>query len=124
MSLGEIVLSIIVGVVSGILSGAIIYIVTKHREEKYRIYYYLLDYLYKTMNQLKVEIPSELLRCAAKVGDKESAWGKSIYEVIDLTRQYDLDDRIYRKDEEQLAKSVLAALNELNKWGKREHIVH
>lgn len=121
--MNEIVMNILLGIVSGCISGMLVFLLTKKREDAYQTYYYLYDYLFRTMDNLQIELPSELLRYSSKVGGRESDWGVAFYNVIDLTRKYELSDREFDEKEEELANNLLVALNELNNWALKKHLI-
>ena len=117
------VIDIIIGLASGFVSGLLVYYLTKRREDKCQTYYFLYDYLFSVMQKARIEVPSELCRYASRVGDTSSAWGKSIMKVMDLNRKYDISNRTFTEYDAQLAEAVTKALQELNAWGEKNHIV-
>ncbi len=112
-------ISIITGVLSGILSGAIVYLFTKNRENKYQTYYFLVDYLCRSMEEMKIEVPLDVSRYASKVGDRNSTWGKAIYTIIEERRKYIITDDEIPQEYKMLSNSIIVAFSELNKWAKK-----
>lgn len=119
----SVIINIIIGIISGVLSGIIVYVWTQNLEKNRTTYYILSDYLYKTIERFGVEIPSELLRYAKNVGDRNTAWGKAFDNILDITRKYELEEREFTPEEEELAKNVLIAIKELGSWGVKKHIL-
>ena len=121
--MNDIIINVVVGLVTGTISGVIVYIGTQSVEKNRNTYYVLSNYLYKTMEKLEIEIPAELLHYAKRVGDRDSKGGKAFNNVIDLTQKFDLEDREFTKEEEELANNIIVALKELNAWGVKHHLL-
>lgn len=114
-----VVISIIIGVISGLLSGIMVYYFTKSRESKYQTYYYLVNYLCQSMEDIEIEIPLDIPRYASQVGDKESLWGQAIKTIIDERRKYEITNEELPEEYALLSNSILIAYSELNKWAKK-----
>lgn len=114
--------SLITGLISGCISSYIIYRLTKKRDEKYRLYYYWQDFLFKTMEKNEIYFPSEQIRALSKIGKKDSRWYNSINEILDIINPYENEEREFSEEETRLAENVLIALEELNKWAKKNKL--
>ena len=115
------IVGIATGLVAGVISSAIVYVITKKREEKEKIYTYWTIYLFNVMKEFKVWFPAEELMYSGKVGKHGSEWSKAIDEIITLTQPYAVEDRMFSEKETKLAQNVIIALNELGKWyGKKK----
>ncbi len=112
----EWVVGIITGLISGIVSSVLVYIWTKKKENKEKYYNYWITYLFNVMKECKVWFPIEELLYIDKVGKKNSEWYKAINNILDLTRPYELEDRVFNEHETEISKNVLIAMNELGKW--------
>lgn len=121
--MNSIIINIIIGIISGVLSGIFVYVLTQHLEKNRNTYFILSDYLYKTMERCEIEIPSELLRYSKNVGDRNTAWGKAFESILDITRKYELKEREFSPEEEELANCIMTALKELNAWGTKKHVL-
>ena len=63
-----------------------------------------------------------LLSQIPDVGGKESAFEKAIYAILDDTRPFDAEDREMTDREDRIFNNVIAAMDELEKWKKRNHL--
>ena len=115
----NIVISIVTGILSGIISGAMVYYFTKNRENKYQTYYFLIDYLCRSMEEIQIEVPLNISRYASKVGDRNSLWGKAINTIIEERRKYMITDDEISQEYELLSNAIIVAFSELNKWANR-----
>ena len=111
--------SILIGFLSGLLSGFFVYWITKKREEKRATYFYWLNYLFGIMKECEVYIPSEQLAKMSMVGGKGSRWHDAIFALLDEINPYALEDREFDEREDRIAKNMLIALAELEKWKKK-----
>ena len=111
-----ILINIITGIISGLLSGGIVYLITKKREQKYQTYYYLVDFLCRSAEDCRVEIPLDVSRHASQVGDRTSLWGKAINTIIEERRKFEISDEEIPEEYVRLSSSILVAFKELNKW--------
>lgn len=114
--------NVIAGLISGVVSGLLVYCFTKKREEKYRLYYYWQDYLFKVMEKNEVYMPTEQLRNISAIGDKGSKWYQSVFEILNLTNPFEIQEKEFSEEGTKLAENVLIALNELGKWAKKNKL--
>ena len=110
---------LLIGVLSGILSGAFVYWITKRREEKRQAYYYWLNFLFGVMRECKIYVPSEQLEKMSIVGQKGSKWHDAIFALLDEMNPYEIEDRELSEREERISTNMLDALDELSKWKKK-----
>lgn len=104
------------GLLSGFISSTVIYIVTKRSEEKEKIYSYWIVYLFNAMKKCELWFPAEELLYIDKVGKKDSEWYRAVNEIIDLTKPFEIEDKVFDEKESKIAQNVLIAINELGKW--------
>ena len=112
----EWIVGILTGLVAGLASSTIVYVITKKKENKEKYYLYWLVYLFKVMQNCAVWFPIEELLNIDKVGKKGSEWYKAINEIMELTRPYQLEDREFDETKSKIAQNVIVALNELGNW--------
>lgn len=75
-----------------------------------------MDYLFNTMKKCEIWFPTEELRYLYQVDKKGSEWEKAMLSILDLNSPFDLKDKDFNEKENETAKNVLVALDELNKW--------
>lgn len=118
----DIVVGLVTGLISGCISGYLVYLFTKRRDRKYQVSFYWETFLFKTMEECKVYIPSEALHYISDVGKPESDWHKAITNILDLQNPYPVEEREFDEHENEIAKNVLVALKELGEWKKKNHL--
>lgn len=119
----DILIGLVTGSLSGILSGYLVYLLTKKREKKYEIYRYCMNFLFMTLQKCEMYVPYEELEYFSSVSnDKNSVWQISIQKILDLTNPYGQEDKVFSEKENELANCVISAISELNKWKKKNHI--
>ena len=118
----DIAIGLVTGLISGCMSGCLVYLFTKRRDRKYQVSFYWETFLFKTMEECKVYIPSEALHYISDVGKSGSDWYKAITNILDLQNPYPVEEREFDEHENEIAKNVLVALKELGEWKKKNHI--
>ena len=118
----DLIVNVIIGLVTGLLSGVIVYVATKRREEKTQIYQFWFTFLFGALRQCEIYIPVEILQKMSPIGGKDSEWHKAIFSIIDDTRPFELEDREATEQEERISNNVMIALKELDKWKNANHI--
>ena len=118
----EIIISLITGLVSGTLSGYLVYVLTKRREKKYQVYLYWETFLFRALDDCKVFFPSEALHFISEIDESGSDWYKAIQEILDLQNPYPVEDRVFDERETKIAENVIIALKELGKWKKKHRL--
>ena len=119
----DIAIGLATGLVSGGISGYIVYIFTKRREKEYEAYHYCQNFLFSTLEKCELHIPVELLSYISVISkDKNSLWRKNIQQILDLTDPYEHNDKILSEDEAELSNCVISALGELQKWKKKKRL--
>ncbi len=113
---------IVVGISAGLISGWLVYVLTKRREKKHQTYYFWRSYLFDVLKHCEMYIPIDLVDQLTPLGGKESEFGAAIYAILDDTRPFDAADRELTDLENRLTENVLIALNELDKWKKQNHL--
>ena len=122
MELMEIVVSIVTSLITGVISGWVVYLWTKQRDKKYQVYYFWRGYLFDALRHCEMYVPNKVLSQIPDVGGKESAFEKAIYAILDDTRPFDAEDREMTDREDRIFNNVIAAMDELEKWKKRNHL--
>ena len=110
--------SLLSGIISGVISSLIVYFVTKNRERKYRTYAYWESFLFHALNRFGIEVPTEALEYLTDVGDNGSRWHKAMNNVMDILYKPNVESREITDEEEKLFNNVGIALDELSKWAK------
>lgn len=110
------------GLISGGASGYLVYRMTKWREKKYETYYFCRNYLFGALRHCEIDIPVEQIEELFSIDGKDGTWGKAIYEIMDATRLFDAEDRELSEREKVIADNVEIALEELEKWKKKNRL--
>jgi hypothetical protein len=118
----DIIIGLITGLVSGVLSGYLVYFITKRREQKYQVCLYWETFLYKALGECEMYIPSEAIYYASEVDKSGSAWFKAILGILDLQNPYPEENRELNEREAKMFENVSIALEELEKWKKKNHL--
>ena len=118
--MNNILWNLIIGIITGVVSGSLVYYFTKRQEKKKEIYYFWKDFLFRTLDKCELYIPQKELRYISCIGDKNSDWYKAIYAIFDDTVLFDQENRYMTSREERIVKNVGIALEELEKW-KNKH---
>ena len=119
----DIIIGLTTGLISGGISGYVVYILTKRREKKYEAYHYCQDFLFTTLEKCEMYIPSELLGYVAIINkDKNSLWRKNIQQILDITNPYGYNHKVFSEKETELSDCVISALEELQNWKKKNHL--
>ena len=113
---------ILIGLITGMVSGLVVYFATKHREEKYQTYMFWNGFLFDALGNCEVWLPTDALKMISKVGDKDSTWYKAIYDIFDDINPYGHEDRDMTEKECRIFDNVGIAFNELQKWKKKNHL--
>ena len=113
----EILKDILIGLGSGLVSGYLVYLFTKNREQQHQVYEYWMDFLFKVMERNEVYFPSEELRNISAIGGKGSKWHTAIQEILEITNPVG-EDKEFTEEGTKLAENVAVALNELGAWAK------
>lgn len=114
--------SFLIGVISGVASGFVVYWITTRREEKRAAYHYWFNYLFGVMKECDIYIPSEQLEKMSIVGGKGTKWHDAVFAILDEMNPYELEDRELDERETRLAENMLVALSELSEWKKKNHL--
>ena len=113
----------IIGLLSGIISGYIVYILTKKAEKKREICLYCEKFLFDSLGKCEMHIPVELLHYIHAIDkDPNSPWRISTQAIIDMTNPYGHEDTEQSSEQVALFEHVMIALKELDKWKKKNHI--
>lgn len=119
----DILIGICTGLLSGVLSGYFVYLVTKKREKNSETYRYCMRFLFMILQKCEMYVPYEELEYFSYVNkDKNSVWQTSIQKILDLTNPFGHEDKVFSEDEKELTDCVINAIDELNKWKKKNHI--
>lgn len=118
MTFAEIIVSLIIGLISGAISGFIVYIFTQRFEKKIQAYNYLETFLFDTLKECEMFIPSALLHQVGYIDDKNKSLYKAIQNVLDYVNPYGHEDKVLSDREEKISDSVMTALEELYKRKK------
>ena len=68
--------NILIGLITGTVSGFIVYFATKRREEKYQTYMFWNRFLFDALGDCEIWLPTDALKMISRVGDKDSTWKK------------------------------------------------
>jgi hypothetical protein len=121
MSTLEIIISVVVGLLSGIVSSTIVYIVSKKREEKNQIFNYWNNYLFSALKECDMHFPNiEGLSSISKVGKQGSKWYSAILNIEDILHTENSENRVLSQAEIELSENVIIALGELYRWNNRK----
>lgn len=118
----EVIIGFSTGLVSGLLSGYLVYLLTKRREQKYFLYNFWRSYLYDTLKHCEMYVPIEKLNHISAIDNRDSVWGNAIFAILNDTRPFELDDRELTEHESRIADNVFIALQELDKWKKKNKL--
>ena len=119
----DILIGLLTGLISGLLSGYFVYLFTKHREKKYEIYQFCIQFLFNTLEKCEMYIPYKDLHYLFYVNkDKNSLWRKSIQKIIDFKNPFGHENRVMSDKENELVENISTALTELDKWKKKNHL--
>ena len=118
----DFIVGLVTGLISGCISGYIIYLVTKRKDRKYQVYLYWKTFLCTAMNECQIYMPSEALHNISDVGKSGSDWYKAITKILELQNPYPVEDKEFDERENEIAKNIIVALEELGKWEKKNHI--
>lgn len=78
--------------------------------------------MFKVMEKNEVYMPTEQLRNISAIGDKGSKWYQSVFEILNLTNPFEIQEKEFSEEGTKLAENVLIALNELGKWAKKNKL--
>ena len=119
----EIVISVIIGLLSGIVSSTIVYIVSKKREEKNQIFNYWNNYLFSALKECDMYFPSiDSLSSISRVGEQGSKWYTAILNIEDILHSENSENRVLSQTEIELSENVTTALVELYQWNNRKRL--
>lgn len=118
----NILCDILVGLITGCISGMLVYIMTTRREYKYQTYRFWENYLLDAFKYCEMYIPAEALNNMSIVGGKDSKWNTAIFEILDDTRPFPAEDRELTEKEIRLSNNLRIALKELNAWAIKNHL--
>lgn len=112
-----------IGIFSGIISGYAVYFLTKRAERKREIYFYCKKFLFDSLEKCEMYIPVELLNYISAIDkNPNSPWKTSTQAIIDITNPYGHENTEQSPEQAMLFEHVMVALNELDKWKKKNHI--
>ena len=118
----NVTVSVIIGLITGIVSGFIVYILTKRREQNYYIYHYFQEFLFGVITKMGVKIPIDTIRNAEIVGGRKSTWGQALYEIYDAIYKDNIENVELSSEEESLFETTMTAISELEAWKKKKHL--
>ena len=107
---------IIIGLLSGIVSSGIIYIVTEHRKKRQEIYNYWHNFLCNSLTYCEMYVPNETIEHLKYIKDKDGKFHQAIQNILDITNPYGHEDREMSAEEIKLFDNFRIALNEFEKW--------
>lgn len=118
----NIIVGLVTGLISGGASGYIVYLITKKREEKYQLFCYWHNYLFKALDHCKMRIPIEELQYLSKIGGKGTVWHNAMYEIFDCLNPYGHENTEFSDEQTRLSENVFIALKELYRWGTENKV--
>ena len=122
MSFCDIVINSLVGLVSGVISGLVVYWLTKRREHKYQIYFYWHNYLWGLMNEFELYFPKEKIDNAKRLKGASKEWEEVITYILHSQNKFGYENKEYTEEESELFEKVLIAIGELEKWKKKNRL--
>lgn len=118
----DILIGVCTGMVTGIISGWIVYILTKRREEEYETYRFWYFYLLDALKYCDLHIPIDALhQIPADVG-AESTWSKTFISLYDHIHHAELLDLEASEQDQAIFNDITVLFEELNKWKAKHHI--
>lgn len=119
----EIISSLVIGILSGIISGYAVYWFTQRAEKKRETYFYCKKFLFDSLEKCEMHIPVELINYISAIDkNPNSPWQTSTQAIIDMTNPYGHEDTEQSSEQVALFEHVMIALKELDKWKKKNHI--
>lgn len=119
----DVMIALITGIISGFITGGIVYLVTKHRERKYEVYNYCRSFLFSALEKCEMYIPDKALTYLSAINrDENSRWRISTRKILDYINPFGHEEKEFSKEENDFFENVKTALEELEEWKKRKHI--
>lgn len=112
----QILIDIVIALITGVISGALVDIFARKREEMRTTYQFWYNYLFDQMKAIDMYIDSKALYNMPKFKNEDKHFQDTIFEIMDYQCQQNSDDRECSDEEIQHFNNILTALKELNKW--------
>ena len=116
--INDLMIGIVSGIISGLFSSHVIYRITKRKEKYIEVFCFWEKFLFDIMRNCGVNIPQEELNKIACVGKKGSVWHESITKILLSISDSDVVAEV-SKQKQQLFNEAKIALQELYKWKKK-----
>ena len=118
----SIIVGLVTGLISGGISGYVVYLITKRREEKYQLFCFWHNFLFRALEHCEIYFPIEQLQHLSEIGGEGTVWHKAIYEIFDCVNPYGHENKEFSEEQARLSKNVTIALEELYEWGKKNNV--
>ena len=127
MEFKEIVYNLLIGlgtgVISGLITGYIVYKLTKKREENYETYLFCSKFLFSALEKCEMYIPVDTLNYISKIDENvDSPWRTSTQNILDYINPFGHEDKELSNKEHELLENFMTAFGELEKWKNKKHL--
>lgn len=114
--MNSICVSIIIGLISGVISSGLVYCVTFKVERKRYVYEYCERFLFDALKVCEMYIPIESINILYELDPKNKVWKESVNNILDSLNPYGHEDKEMNDEEKKLFDNFIIAMKELCKY--------
>lgn len=115
MEYNDLIWNIVVSMITGFISGWLVYVWTTKREEKKQAKTFLESYIFSSLEKCDIYFPIELIKKISLLESKNSNFKESVFELINALHPENTEEREYTEQEAEVFKKALKAMEELSK---------
>ena len=115
MECNGLICNIVVSMITGLISGWLVYIWTTRREEKKQAKTFLESYIFSSLEKCDIYFPIELIKKVSLLKSKNSDFKESMFELIDALHPENTEEREYTEQETEVFEKAVKAMEELSK---------
>ncbi len=118
--INSVIIPLLIGVISGIISSAIVYFFFQRVERKEHLKRYWITYIMNCYNSADLNIPVELLEMLKPMGGLKSEFGQAIIAIYDIKAKASSENRELSDEELELSRLQKIAVEEYHKIFSRK----
>ena len=115
MECNGLICNIIVGLITGFVSGWVVYVCTTKREEKKQAKTFLESYIFSSLEKCDIYFPMDLLKKISLLKSESSDLKESVYDLINALHPENTEESEYTEQQTEIFEKALKAMEELSK---------
>lgn len=115
MECNDLICNIVVGLVTGFISGLVVYVLTTKRERRNRAHNFIKYFLFNSLDKIGMVFPAELMDKLHLISKGNAELNRAILDVISVLYIQKIEDVEMTDEENEIFQKISKALDELSK---------